>query len=139
VTKQHGQKNKATDKLRGEPIAGEMHCISTPESLFTEVTASSMHINRRSQIRLLLCTIALSAAVAFIQMLIVLAGYDWGYRLVQKIWAQPDGHEQFAWAVVSLGIVILPGAFGLAYGACCSHVSGKSKHWTWIPYLNLGA
>ena len=140
MTKPHDQKTQAMDQLAEDLVAEEKLWISTPESLFTEVSSLSLH-SGKLQIRLLLFTIALSAAVAFIHMSIVQAGYDWGYLLVERICGQADVMDQLregVWALASLYAVIIPGAFGLAYGACRSHCERKVEGLDVDPILNLG-
>jgi hypothetical protein len=100
-----------------------------------EVSSVTAQQDERVRIGLLFLAIVMSAFLALIHMAIVQSGYDCGYALVEKIWGQAEEIEQGLWAFMSLGVVVLPGAFGLAYGACCAHVGGTSKAWTRTPYI----
>jgi hypothetical protein len=68
-------------------------------------------------------------------MLMVSAGYDWGYALVESIWGQPNGASQGILAATSLASVILPGVFGAAFAACCTLMDLECKVWVWTPVV----
>ena len=71
----------------------------------------------------------LSLFVAHTGTLAVNLGFDWGYKLVEQIFGQPDASNQGIGALLALPIVITPILCGLTFG-CVKQLCFGSRSWS---------
>ncbi len=134
---QHTQTSGETArKLVADAFAAEEQWLPACEAMSTE--EGLLNPRRAEIIRsigLILLALITSAALALLHTITVHAGYNWGYGLIEQICGQPEGEVQGIWSLTSLGIVVLPGAFGLAFGAHRAHQNGTGKGWLISPFV----
>jgi hypothetical protein len=77
-----------------------------------------------------------SAALAVPGAQSVQLGYDWGYKLVEALFRQPEANAQGSWAIFSLPMIITPLFFGMTFGYFKQLLSGS---WRWSVAAPLAA
>jgi len=117
-------KQAATTRIVGDPHAPESVWLPACDAFrTTSIAASQNQPNAQLNAQLktlpsmgLVAAISVAAVLAFTGTMAVHLGYDWGYKLVDSLFGQPDGANQGICADFSLMFLIMPLFFGLAFG-----------------------